>query len=363
MTDESYMRLAMELAAGTEGQTSPNPCVGAVVVKDGRILGVGAHLRAGTEHAEVHALTMAGDNAGGGTIYVTLEPCSHFGRTPPCADLIIEKGIKRAVIAVVDPNPEVAGKGVNKLTKAGITVETNILKEEAEWLNRRFFHYIRSGTPYVTLKAAASLDGKTATKTGESQWITSIESREDGHRLRHVHDAILVGSGTLAADNPSLTTRIPNGGSNPVRVILDTSLSISEESSIIVDKAAPVWVFCGMEAEVEKEQQLLELGVKIFRMSSSSIRIQDVLHNLARENIMSLYVEGGATVHGSFLEAGAIQEAVFYLAPKLIGGKGAPSVIEGNGAAEMAEVMDLDIKKIERIGPDLKITALPRSEE
>src|SRR5690625_1050476 len=213
------MNFALTLASMATAQTSPNPPVGAVVVKNGEILGFGAHLKAGEAHAEVHALEMAGAKAKGATIYVTLEPCSHHGSTPPCVDLIIERGITRVVVAVLDPNQKVVGSGIAKLKQAGLNVEVGILQKEAEQVNKAFFHYITTQTPFVTVKTAISLDGKTKTATGESKCITGEEARLDVHRYRHVHDAILVGVNTVIADNPSLTTRLPNGGKNPVRTI------------------------------------------------------------------------------------------------------------------------------------------------
>ncbi|SDH10098.1 diaminohydroxyphosphoribosylaminopyrimidine deaminase / 5-amino-6-(5-phosphoribosylamino)uracil reductase [Alteribacillus persepolensis] len=359
MIDKEHMRLALQMARQTKGQTSPNPVVGAVVVKNGRVCGFGAHLRAGEEHAEVHALNMAGDEADGATIYVTLEPCSHYGKTPPCADLIIEKNIKRAVIATEDPNPEVAGTGIQKLKDAGIEVSVGIEREAANWLNRYFFHYIRTNIPYVTLKTAASLDGKTATKTGESKWITGEQARDDGHILRHEHDAILVGVNTVLEDDPSLTARAYNGGIHPVRIILDHHLKTPVHANMLRDKKAPVWIICSPEAESSRRKQLEQAGAKLFPVSAA-IDIHEVLQLLGSLKIQSLYVEGGASVHGSFLEAGAFQEVVSYLAPKLIGGHSAPSVIAGNGIRAMSDVSELEIVTLEQLGSDIKIVAVPK---
>lgn len=212
MNDEYYMTLALHLARGTLGQTSPNPVVGAVVVKDHQIVGMGAHLKAGEPHAEVHAIRMAGDKAKAATLYVTLEPCSHYGKTPPWADLIVASEMKKVVIATTDPNRKVADKGIEKLKNAGIEVEVGLLQQEAQELNKVFFYHIQTGLPYVTLKTAVSLDGKTATVSGESKWITGEEARADVHQFRHQHDGILVGVNTVITDNPSLTTRLPGGG-------------------------------------------------------------------------------------------------------------------------------------------------------
>jgi diaminohydroxyphosphoribosylaminopyrimidine deaminase/5-amino-6-(5-phosphoribosylamino)uracil reductase len=230
MNDIYYMNLALNLAKGTLGQTSPNPVVGAVLVKENQIVGMGAHLKAGEAHAEVHAIQMAGIKAKGATLYVTLEPCSHFGKTPPCSDLVIRTGIKKVFVATTDPNPQVAGTGIERIRKAGIEVHLGLLQEEARELNKVFFYNIRTGLPFVTLKSAISLDGKTATVTGESKWITGEEARNDVHQYRHQHDAILVGVNTLIKDNPTLTTRLASGGKNPVRIILDTHLRTPKDA-------------------------------------------------------------------------------------------------------------------------------------
>lgn len=357
--DEFYMKLALDLARGVSGQTSPNPPVGAVVVNHGRVVGMGAHLKAGGPHAEVHALNMAGDQAQGGTIYVTLEPCSHYGKTPPCADLVIERGIKRAVIAVTDSNELVAGKGIEKLRRAGIEVKVGVLQDEAEQVNRVFFHYARNKTPFVTLKAATSLDGKTAAHTGDSKWITGEAARLDVHRDRHRHDAILVGAGTVLADNPSLTVRLPDGtGRNPLRVILDTHLRTPLDANVVADGQADTWIYTGSGVTGEKISRFeASPQVKVIRLENPKITIEQVLTDLGQKGIMSLYVEGGATVNASFLEAGALDELIMYLAPKLIGGKQAPTAFTGTGFDRVAQSLELEVAAVEQIGPDLKITA------
>lgn len=362
MNDKYYMNIALNLARTVSGQTSPNPPVGSVVVKDGEVLGFGAHLKAGEAHAEVHALNMAGDNAIGATIYVTLEPCSHHGRTPPCADLIVEKGISRAVIAVTDPNEKVAGRGIEKLRAAGIEVEIGVAEEEAAKINSVFFHYTNTKTPYVTMKSAVSLDGKTATVTGDSKWITGEAARLDVHHYRHTHDAILVGVETVIADNPSLTTRIPNGGKNPTRVILDTSLRTPLDAAVLNDQQADTWIFTGKDVTGQAMALFKEKsGVDVIQLEQ--LTIENVLYDLGTKGIMSLFVEGGATVNGSFLEEGRINQLITYMAPKLIGGKTAPTSIEGKGFQTMADTFSLDIKDVEMIGQDIKIIAEPRKEE
>ncbi|OOZ86102.1 bifunctional diaminohydroxyphosphoribosylaminopyrimidine deaminase/5-amino-6-(5-phosphoribosylamino)uracil reductase RibD [Bacillus cereus] len=362
MTDQEYMRIALQLAEGTSGQTSPNPMVGAVVVKDGNIVGMGAHLRAGEEHAEVHALHMAGEKAKGATVYVTLEPCSHFGKTPPCCDLLIKKGVTRVVIATLDCNPLVSGNGKKRLEEAGIEVTTGVLETEAILLNRYFFHYMKTKRPFVTIKTAMSLDGKTATVTGESKWITGEEARADVHQYRHTHDAILVGVNTVIADNPHLTTRIPNRGQNPIRVILDTHLKTPSSSHVITDGLAPTWIIVGKDVSQEKIASCESKNIAIFQMKTKQIEIQDVLHLLGEKQILSLFVEGGQTVHASFLQTKYFNEIITYISPKLIGGSKAPTLFGGNGFSTLQDALSLEIQEMKQIGDDIKIVAYARNE-
>lgn len=354
-----YMKLAISLAKNTLGQTSPNPVVGAVVVKNGEIVGMGAHLKAGEAHAEVHALQMSGEKAKDATIYVTLEPCSHYGRTPPCADLIIKSGIKRVVIATTDPNPKVAGKGIEKLKAAGLEVEVGLLKEEADELNEIFFHFIKTKTPYVTLKSAMSLDGKIATATGESKWITSEAARIDVHKYRHQHDAILVGVNTIIKDNPSLTTRLPNGGKNPIRIILDHSLRTPPTAKIVTDKEAETWIITSCNVDDNKRRAFMKENIKLIKLPSEKIEITPLLQILGENGITSLFVEGGATVNGSFLKEKCVQQIITYIAPKVIGGKNAPTSFGGEGILQLADALTVKIKSVEKIGDDLKIISKP----
>src|SRR5690625_3837725 len=345
------MNFALTLARKTTAQTSPNPPVGAVVVKNAEILGFGAHLRAGEAHAEVHALRTAGERAKGATMYVTLEPCSHHGRTPPCVDLIIETGITRVVVAAFDPNEKVAGSGVAKLKQAGIDVDVGVLQKEAEQLNEAFFHYIITKTPFVTVKTAITLDGKTATVTGESQWITGEEARLDVHRYRHLHDAILVGVNTVIADDPSLTTRLPWDGKNPVRIILDTSLRTPVDAKIVTDQEAETWIFIGKDVTEREKKHFAEKSyVKLIQLEAKKIRVAEILCKLGEQDITSLFVEGGAEVSGSFLASQRINQVVTYLAPKLIGGKTAPTSFSGMGFSKMEDILDAEIKHVEKIG-------------
>lgn len=354
------MQLAIQMATSTKGQTAPNPSVGSVVVKNGEVMGMGAHLKAGEAHAEVHALNMAGECAQGATIYVTLEPCSHYGKTPPCAEKIIQSGISRAVVATLDPNPKVAGRGVKMLQDAGITVETGILKQEADDLNEVFYHWIQSKRPFVTLKTAMSLDGKIATTTGESQWITGQEAREDVHHYRHTHDAILIGVNTAIQDKPNLTTRLPHGGKNPIRVVLDTQLRTPIDTPLIQNPEAPTWLVTGNEVEEEKLQTFAKYDhVEIIQLSENRIVIDELLQTLGEKGVTSLFVEGGAKINDAFLRADAVQQVINYLAPKLIGGQQSPTPIGGEGVAKLSESMRLTITDVIQLGEDVKIVSKP----
>jgi len=360
LDDSFFMKLALDLARGTLGQTSPNPVVGAVLVKDGQIIGMGAHLKAGEPHAEVHAIEMAGDQAIGSVLYVTLEPCSHYGKTPPCSDLVIKTGIKKVFVATTDPNPQVAGKGIERMKKAGIEVEVGMLQEEARDLNKVFFYNIQSGLPYVTLKSAASIDGKAATVTGESRWITGEEARLDVHHFRHQHDGIMVGVNTVLKDNPSLTTRLVEGGKNPIRIILDTHLRTPLDAKIITDQKAPTWIITGADVDRKREIQLSELGIEVMKMESQKISIKEMLAALGKRGITSLFVEGGAEVHGSFLKERAFQQIITYIAPKLIGGKNAPASFGGQGIEQIGDAVSLNIIQVDLIGSDIRIIAEPK---
>ncbi|WP_226643680.1 bifunctional diaminohydroxyphosphoribosylaminopyrimidine deaminase/5-amino-6-(5-phosphoribosylamino)uracil reductase RibD [Mesobacillus subterraneus] len=359
MNNQDYMALAINLARATEGQTSPNPRVGAVLVKDGQIIGMGAHLKAGEPHAEVHAVKMAGEKAEGATLYVTLEPCSHFGKTPPCSNLVIESGIKKVFVACVDPNPLVGGAGIRKMRDAGIEVDVGLMEEEAKALNKVFFHYISTGLPYVTLKSATSLDGKIATVTGESKWITGEEARKDVHHFRHAHDAILVGVNTVIKDNPSLTTRLDSGGKNPIRVILDTTLRTPLDSRIVNDHAADTIIVTGTDADPERVRQFSERGIEIIKLETAKIGIVDMLKKLGDRSITSVYVEGGAEVHGSFLKEKAFQQVITYIAPKLLGGKTAPTAYGGKGIARLEDTVPLRIIDVKQLGQDIRFIAEP----
>jgi diaminohydroxyphosphoribosylaminopyrimidine deaminase/5-amino-6-(5-phosphoribosylamino)uracil reductase len=360
LEDQDYMKVALQLAEQGSGQTSPNPLVGAVVVKNGQILGMGAHLKAGEPHAEVHAIRMAGAEAEDSTVYVTLEPCSHHGKTPPCADLLISSKVRRVVIAAVDPNPLVAGRGIKKLQAAGIEVVSGVLNSEAEALNKVFFHFIQTRRPFVTLKWAGSLDGKTATVTGESKWITGEEARLDVHKYRELHDAILAGAETVIKDDPSLTCRLENPKKQPVRIVLDTHLRTPETAAVVNDGLSETWIITGSGVSPEKIASFQKKKAVIIQMNTPAIEIGNLLLLLGEKNITSLFVEGGAAVHGSFIKSGLFNEVVSYAAPMLIGGKEAPPAVGGAGFSGINEAIRLKIKQTEILGDDLKIVCVKK---
>lgn len=359
MNDHEYMKIALSLARGTVGQTSPNPSVGAVLVNDGQLVGTGVHLKAGTPHAEVRAIDEAGISAQGAVMYVTLEPCSHQGKTPPCAETIIKSGIDKVFVATLDPNPLVAGNGIKMLTKAGIKVEVGLCEEEAIQINEAFFHFIQTNTPFVTIKAGISLDGKIAAKSGDSKWITSPESRRDVHHLRHEHDGILVGINTILQDNPLLTTRRPRGGRNPIRIVLDTHLKIPVSANVVQDSSARTIIFTGQQIDLKKKIDLERFGVTIISQEKKTLSLQNVLKRLGELNLISVLVEGGSEIHASFIEASAFQQIITYVSPKIIGGRDAVPFVGGNSPELVKFGKQLHYTDVRQLGPDIKITAKP----
>ncbi|WP_421662157.1 bifunctional diaminohydroxyphosphoribosylaminopyrimidine deaminase/5-amino-6-(5-phosphoribosylamino)uracil reductase RibD [Lysinibacillus telephonicus] len=362
-TDREYMQLALDLAASAKGNTNPNPVVGAVLVKDGLIVGTGLHRKAGEPHAEVHAFNMAGEHAKGATLYVTLEPCSHFGKTPPCANLVKESEVSRVVVATMDPNPSVAGRGIRLLQEAGIQVEVGVLEEEARKLNERFIHNMLTSRPFVISKFAMTLDGKIATHTGHSKWITSEEARLQVHELRNEVDAILVGIGTVLADNPSLTTRLPDReGKNPIRVILDSELKTPLDANIVNTIDASTIIVCGPNVEAAKVSQLQEKGVKVISVTKNDhgLDLEEMLNELYKNGITDVLVEGGAEVNASFLRAGLINKFLAYVSPKILGGRKSKTPFTGIEVDTIDEALQLEIDSVEKIGPDLCITAYPK---
>lgn len=358
--DEHYMRLALELAKKGEGFTSPNPLVGAVLVKDGEIVGTGYHARAGLPHAEIMALREAGEKAQGATLYVNLEPCCHHGRTGPCTEAIIAAKIRKVVVAMADPNPLVAGKGIARLRQAGVEVAAGVLEAEAGRLNEVFSKYITIGLPFVVLKAAMSLDGKIATRMGESRWITSEQARIFGHRLRHRYDAILAGVGTVLADNPSLTARLPEGGGrDPVRVVLDSSARTPPGAKIINQaSAAPTLIAVTPKAPAERVAALKEAGAEVLVLppdEKGRVNLPLLIKELGSREITSVLVEGGAEVHASALNAGIVDKVAWFIAPRIIGGKEAPGPVGGQGAGRPDEAIPLQNVSVQRIGEDIYV--------
>lgn len=357
---EEWMRFALRLAGAARGQTAPNPMVGAVVVKEGRLLGFGAHLRAGTPHAEVHALNMAGPEAKGATLYVTLEPCNHHGRTPPCTERIIAEGIRCVVVGMADPEPLVSGKGIERLRQAGIEVITGVLEDEAGKLNEAYVHHRLHGRPFVTMKTAATLDGKIATRTGDSRWVTGAEARRYVHRLRREHDAVMVAIGTVLADRPRLTVRLPEGGRNPLRVVVDSRLRIPLDTPVTDVSEAPTWVFCTEQRDRDKERRLRELGVEVIVAGEGPrVDLREVFDTLGERGILSVLAEGGGELNAALLEGRWVQKTVAFIAPKWAGGCDAPSAVGGDGVERMADAIALRDVTVERFGEDVCITGYP----
>lgn len=360
-TDRHYMQRALDLAGQALGRTSPNPVVGAVIVKDDAIVGEGYHQCAGLPHAEVNALEAAGAAACGSTIYVTLEPCSHQGRTPPCAQALVQAGITRAVVATVDPNPKVSGQGLKILRQAGIEVHVGVMEEEARRQNEFFLKYISSGVPFVTLKWAMTLDGKIATAQGDSRWVSGEKSRRFVHQLRDIHDGILVGIGTVLADDPLLNTRLEKEDRrNPVRVIVDGGLELPLDSQIIrTCRQQRTLVFCSREAERERAQRLLEAGVEVLEVQGGpeKLSIADILTRLGQMGICSLLVEGGASINAAFIEAGLIDKVHVFIAPKIIGGRQALTPVAGEGRRLMEQAWRLKKMEVSQVGEDILLTA------
>ena len=358
---EEYMRRALELARKGEGHTSPNPMVGCVVVKDGRIISEGYHEKYGEFHAERNALTRCTEDTTGADLYVTLEPCCHQGKTLPCTDIIIEKKIARVFVGSMDSNPLVAGKGVQILRDHGIYVETGILEEECLKLNEVFYHYITTKTPFVVMKYAVTLDGKIACATGDSKWVTGEIARAQVHRMRGRYRGIMVGIGTVLADDPMLNCRV-EGGVDPVRIICDSNLHIPLESQIVKTASEiETIVACSQESlEAERKQEkirkLKEAGIQLIGTEGAhGVNLVELMKKLGEQNIDSILLEGGGTLNASALEDGIVNKVYAYIAGKLIGGMDARSPVEGMGIDRMADAITLKDMEIERLGDDFCI--------
>lgn len=385
--DEYYMRRAITLAKKGEGWCHPNPMVGAVIVKEGRIIGEGYHARRGELHAERNAIKSLTESAAGATIYVTLEPCCHYGRTPPCTEAILEQGIARVVIGSRDPNPKVAGKGAAILRAAGLTVEEDFLREECDALNPVFFHYITNKTPYVVMKYAMTMDGKIAAKTGDSKWITGEAAREAVQGMRHACMGIMAGIGTVLADDPLLTCRIP-GGRNPVRIICDSRLRIPLDSQIVKtadtvdtilvaampelprgERIGPAAGNLGENVLAQKIRKLTGAGIRIWNLPEETgtaagepqADLAALMKYLGEEEIDSVLLEGGGTLNESALRAGIVHEIRAFIAPKIFGGH-AKSPVEGCGVEHPGEALLWTLSDMECIGEDLVLTYRRREE-
>lgn len=357
MTDKFYMQKALALAARGIGRTSPNPMVGAVIVKGDKIIASGYHKKAGTPHAEIIALNKAGIKASGASLYVNLEPCCHTEKlTPPCTKAIIRSGIKEVIVAMKDPNPRVSGKGLKELRKAGIKTRTGVMKAEALKLNEAFIKYITSEKPFVILKIAQSLDGKIATAQGESKWITGPEAREQVHRLRHEVDAVLVGIGTVKKDNPSLDCRIHNG-ENPYRVIVDSLLQIPPNSKVLKYHDGKTIIATTDKADKQKSVALAKKGAKvlIIKDKAGKIDLNSLMKELGRLNIVSVMIEGGSSISASFLSSKLVDKVMFFVAPKIIGGIDAFPSVGGKSPVLLKNAIKLKDMQTYNFGGDILI--------
>jgi diaminohydroxyphosphoribosylaminopyrimidine deaminase/5-amino-6-(5-phosphoribosylamino)uracil reductase len=363
--DRSLMMRALELAAKGVGQVSPGPLVGCVIASSkGEIFGEGFYAYESLKHAEIYALEQAGARARGATAYVSLEPHAHHGRTPPCTDALIQAGVARVVAPIEDPNPKVSGKGFEHLRSADIEISIGLLAHEAEKLNEKYLHFMRTGRPFVHLKLAASLDGKIATRIGDSRWITGAEARARVHELRHEYDAVLVGAGTALADDPLLTDRSGKPRTRPlVRVLLDERLTISSESKLVSTvKEAPLLIFSG-DSPVSSRTELGSRGVEVVQDAAGGRDYLSILENLGRRSLQSVLVEGGASVAGRLLDAGLVNKVSFFLAPIIIGGREAPAAIAGDGAETLADAFELQEVEITQRGRDIEVTGYPKKKD
>lgn len=353
--DKKYMARALELAALGEGAVNPNPLVGAVVVKNNKVIGEGYHKKYGGPHAEVFALEMAGEEARGADIYVTLEPCSHYGKTPPCAKKIIEMGIKRCIVASLDPNPLVSGRGIKMLQEAGIEVITGVMDKEAKELNRVFMKYISEKTSYLFLKCGITLDGKIATKTGNSKWITNELAREKVQKLRNKYMGIMVGINTVIKDDPSLTARIENGR-NPYRIVIDPNLDISLESKFVnFQDGKSIVITSESNREKEKVSELEERKVKLVYLEGTDFKISDILKKTGELGIDGILLEGGSYLISKAFEEKAIDGGEIFIAPKILGDEKAISFVKGFSVENIADGFELENVKINSYGNNVSM--------
>ena len=358
---EYFMSRAIELAVKAKGKTSPNPIVGAVVVKNGRIIAEGYHEQAGLAHAEVVALGKAGAKAKGATLYVTLEPCVHYGRTPPCTDMILRSGIKEVIVGMQDPNPLNSGKGIDLLRQNHIKVQVGFCEDQLRQINESFIKYITKRIPFVTVKVAQSLDGKIATRTGDSKWITSDESRGYAHRIRSQFDAIMVGVNTVRKDDPRLDSWFSK--KHPIKIIVDSQLSISQDANLFSGKSQVIVVTLNVRPGQETEnRKLLAAKAKILEVKEKDgqINLNDMMKKLARMDITSILVEGGGTLVGSLFDGALVDRVLFFVSPKIVGGKEAVSSVMGRGVERMDKAIKLKKIKLRRFGEDMLVEAYIR---
>lgn len=357
--DIGFMKRALELAEKGAGYVNPNPMVGSVIVKDSNIIGEGYHKYFGGNHAEIEALSSLTDGSEDSTMYVTLEPCSHYGKTPPCVNAIIKSGIKRVVVAMLDPNPLVAGNGIKILRENGIEVITGVLETEAKRLNEIFIKYITTKLPFCLLKSAMSLDGKIATKFSDSKWITCNESREYVHRLRHRYSSIMVGVNTVLVDNPLLTVRMPEfQGDNPVRIIVDSKCRIPLGSNVVKKTShAKTLIATAEGADPEKIKMLNDVGVEVLILPSKNQRVDlnELMKKLGEMGIDSILLEGGGTLNYSALETGIVDKVNYFIAPKIIGGILAKTPVEGNGISLVKDAFSVKDMTTHKFGQDIMI--------
>lgn len=364
-TDRFLMSRALELAARGVGLVSPGPLVGCVIASpEGEVLGEGFYVYEQLKHAETYALEQAEARAKGATAYVSLEPHAHHGRTPPCTDALIKAGIVRVVVPLEDPNPKVSGKGFAHLRATGLEVSVGLLAREAEKLNEKYLHFMRTGRPFVHLKLAASLDGKIATRTGDSRWITGAESRARAHEMRHEYDAILIGAGTALADDPMLTDRSGRKRRRSlVRVLLDETLKVSPDSPLVKTAIeSPLVIFAG-DASPASKGALQARGVELVRDAANGRDLRLVLEELGRRSLQSVLVEGGANVAGHFLDAGLVNKVSFFIAPLIIGGREAPAAVGGQGAETLCAALELKDVEITQRGQDIEVTGYPKGKD
>jgi diaminohydroxyphosphoribosylaminopyrimidine deaminase / 5-amino-6-(5-phosphoribosylamino)uracil reductase len=356
---EAFMARALQLAKKAVGKTSPNPMVGAVIVKNGKVIGEGYHKQAGKAHAEVEAIKKAGEKTRGADMFVNLEPCCHYGKTPPCVDAILSAGLKKVYIGMTDPNKLVNKRGIGILRKQGVKVEVGILKEECECLNESFAKFIRTGKPFVIMKSGISLDGKIATSSGESQWITCEKSRKLVHKMRGEVDAILVGSGTVLKDDPCLTVRLNNRRlNNPVRVILDGRNRVKIAAKVFENADADRVIYVTSSGvSKEKEKRLCDMGVDVLKLPKRDkcFKLKTLLEELGRRNIVNILLEGGSLLNASALKEKIVDKAILFVAPIIIGGENAPGFIGGKGVKKLKDAFRLQRVEAKKIGEDFMI--------